>query len=236
MVKSSVNQKEQPSSSTSTSTSTLQGVSETSSSSCKYKGVRKRKWGKYVSEIRLPNSRERIWLGSYDTAEKAARAFDAALFCLRGRNAKFNFPDNPPEIVNGGSMTPAEIQVAAARFAHAGPGPRADGASGRIDNLDSQSDSLSSSELLQHADSPCPSVSNGAAQLDSEITEIPLDNEFLDQFLTMGTENNIQDFGLFPGFDDFPGDFLMSSLPNVDYWPDNNEELLSSEASFLWNF
>ncbi|KZV18255.1 dehydration-responsive element binding protein 3 [Dorcoceras hygrometricum] len=76
------------------------------SSSCKYKGVRKRKWGKFVSEIRLPNSRERIWLGSYDTAEKAARAFDAALFCLRGRNAKFNFPENPPEISNGMSMSP----------------------------------------------------------------------------------------------------------------------------------
>lgn len=60
-----------------------------------YKGVRKRKWGKWVSEIRLPNSRERIWLGSYDSPEKAARAFDAALYCLRGRRASFNFPDTP---------------------------------------------------------------------------------------------------------------------------------------------
>ncbi|KAL3844089.1 hypothetical protein ACJIZ3_001492 [Penstemon smallii] len=75
----------------------------------KYKGVRKRKWGKYVSEIRLPNSRERIWLGSYDTAEKAARAFDAALFCLRGHNAKFNFPDDPPHIAGGRALTPVQI-------------------------------------------------------------------------------------------------------------------------------
>ena len=45
--------------------------------------MRKRKWGKWVSEIRLPNSRGRIWLGSHDTQEKAARAFDAALYCLR---------------------------------------------------------------------------------------------------------------------------------------------------------
>ncbi|KAI3443525.1 hypothetical protein Pfo_000190, partial [Paulownia fortunei] len=151
----------------SSSASSLDGVRESSSSSCKYKGVRKRKWGKYVSEIRLPNCRERIWLGSYDTAEKAARAFDAALFCLRGRNAKFNFPDNPPDIVNGRSMTPAEIQVAAARFAHSGTDPRAAGTSGRVEDLDSQSDSLSSSEVLQHAESPCPSVSDGAAQLDN---------------------------------------------------------------------
>ncbi|KAK6126716.1 hypothetical protein DH2020_039538 [Rehmannia glutinosa] len=229
MVKLSVHQKDQPSS----SASTLQRVSETSSSSCKYKGVRKRKWGKYVSEIRLPNSRERIWLGSYDTAEKAARAFDAALFCLRGRNAKFNFPDHPPEIVDGRSMTPAEIQVAAARFAHAGPGPRAAvETSDRVDNLDSQSDSLSSPQ----AESPCPSVSGGAAPVDSEMTEIPLDNAFLDQFLNMGTGNNIADFGLFPGFDEFSGDFLVPSLPGVDYWPDNNEDLLFSEAPSLWNF
>ncbi|KAG6428544.1 hypothetical protein SASPL_112796 [Salvia splendens] len=199
--------------------------SSSSSSSCKYKGVRKRKWGKYVSEIRLPNCRERIWLGSYDTAEKAARAFDAALYCLRGASAKFNFPDNPPEIDNGRSMTPAEIQVAAARFAHAGTSAAAE-SSGRVDDLDSQSDSLSS---------PSPSVSDGAARPDREITDIPLDNDFLDQFLTLGTGNNISDFGLFPGFDDFSGDFMATTSQNVDYyWPENdNTEELSSQ---LWNF
>lgn len=83
----------------------------------KYTGVRKRKWGKWVAEIRLPNSRERIWLGSFDSAEKAARAFDAALYCLRGPGARFNFPENPPEIPGGRSMTPQQIQVVANRFA-----------------------------------------------------------------------------------------------------------------------
>ncbi|CAH8383251.1 unnamed protein product [Eruca vesicaria subsp. sativa] len=83
----------------------------------KYTGVRLRKWGKWVAEIRLPNSRERIWLGSFDTAEKAARAFDAALYCLRGPGARFNFPDNPPNIPGGRSLTPQQIQVAASRFA-----------------------------------------------------------------------------------------------------------------------
>lgn len=87
-------------------------------SDAKYKGVRKRKWGKWVSEIRLPNSRERIWLGSYDTPEKAARAFDAALFCLRGHNAKFNFPQTPPQIHAAQSLTPQQIQVVASNFAN----------------------------------------------------------------------------------------------------------------------
>ncbi|XP_022147536.1 ethylene-responsive transcription factor ERF017 [Momordica charantia] len=89
----------------------------------RYKGVRRRKWGKWVSEIRLPNSRERIWLGSYDSAEKAARAFDAALFCLRGRSARFNFPDNPPDIPGASLLSRAEIQSAAAEFANSEPQP-----------------------------------------------------------------------------------------------------------------
>ncbi|XP_057739418.1 ethylene-responsive transcription factor ERF017-like [Arachis stenosperma] len=87
-----------------------------------YKGVRKRKWGKWVSEIRLPNSRERIWLGSYDSPEKAARAFDAALYCLRGCRANFNFPDTPFNLstsaVHHHSLTHQEIQEIAASFAH----------------------------------------------------------------------------------------------------------------------
>ncbi|XP_054796298.1 ethylene-responsive transcription factor ERF017-like [Prosopis cineraria] len=98
----------------------------TTNDSCsgKYKGVRKRKWGKWVSEIRLPNSRERIWLGSYDSPEKAARAFDAALYCLRGRHANFNFPDTPLELeisVSGDhqqTRSAQEIQELAARFAN----------------------------------------------------------------------------------------------------------------------
>ncbi|XP_022141910.1 ethylene-responsive transcription factor ERF017-like [Momordica charantia] len=92
-------------------------VDDSSCQNLKYKGVRKRKWGKWVSEIRLPNSRDRIWLGSYDKPEKAARAFDAAQFCLRGPNANFNFPDSPPDIAGGHRLTSPEIRAAAAKFA-----------------------------------------------------------------------------------------------------------------------
>ncbi|KAJ3676827.1 hypothetical protein LUZ60_002551 [Juncus effusus] len=59
------------------------------------KGVRKRAWGRWVSEIRIPYDRSRIWLGSYDDPVKAARAYDVALLCIYGpsTNKGFNFPD-----------------------------------------------------------------------------------------------------------------------------------------------
>ncbi|XP_068642173.1 ethylene-responsive transcription factor ERF015-like [Aristolochia californica] len=87
------------------------------------KGVRMRKWGRWVSEIRIPKSRSRIWLGSYDAPEKAARAYDAALYCLRGPRANFNYvADRRPEFPGGmpARLTRSEIKALAATFASLG--------------------------------------------------------------------------------------------------------------------
>jgi hypothetical protein len=60
-----------------------------------YRGVRRRRWGKWVSEIRVPGTRERLWLGSYATPEAAAVAHDTAVYFLRGGGgiAALNFPE-----------------------------------------------------------------------------------------------------------------------------------------------
>ncbi|XP_075482869.1 ethylene-responsive transcription factor ERF020-like [Primulina tabacum] len=89
--------------------------SSSATSQNKYKGIRRRKWGKWVSEIRVPGTSERLWLGSYTSAEAAAVAHDVALYCLRGNSApidNFNFPSMLPGSVRMG-MSPAEVQKAA---------------------------------------------------------------------------------------------------------------------------
>uniref|UniRef100_A0A0E0KW55 AP2/ERF domain-containing protein n=1 Tax=Oryza punctata TaxID=4537 RepID=A0A0E0KW55_ORYPU len=58
----------------------------------KYKGVRQRNWGSWVSEIRHPLLKTRIWLGTYGTAEDAARAYDEAARLMSGPAARTNFP------------------------------------------------------------------------------------------------------------------------------------------------
>ncbi|XP_071696994.1 ethylene-responsive transcription factor ERF017-like [Rutidosis leptorrhynchoides] len=173
----------------------------------KYKGVRKRKWGKWVCEIRLPNSRERIWLGSYDCPKKAAKAFDAAAYCLRGNSAKLNFPDQPPNIPGGRTFSPSRIQAAAAQFAN-------------------------SHQICSHQCSETPSSRSVSDTVPTETYASTSSN-----YMVYDDTNNVRDYGIFPGFDDYFMRPPPIESPRYSEYEEDNSSDFSQDLSYnLWNF
>ncbi|KAL0365871.1 UNVERIFIED_CONTAM: Ethylene-responsive transcription factor [Sesamum radiatum] len=187
--------------SSSSSTTTKNNSSSLSPSQCKkkYKGVRMRSWGSWVSEIRAPNQKTRIWLGSYSTPEAAARAYDAALLCLKGSSANLNFPipaaKHPPqEYLNPDNsiLSPKSIQrVAAAAAANA---------SFLENNLSPQSPctllspsssslstSSSSSSAVEYSNSS-PSLSSSSSSANPSSISFRIDDDLISLAATPGDE------------------------------------------------